>query len=348
MKKSTVVLLHFSYWMLYLLLVMAFFIIMPGNNKPIFSQALFSSHLSIVSILPAVLGFYCFYSLLFHKFLRKKRLVGLLLSSAVVSIACGIVCSAVLYLAWGSRFVFNDGWNSAIAETGFFSVLAFVHGVIALVMNGFISWFSEVKMREELNKKNYDMELELIKSQSNPHFLFNTINNIDVLIKKDPDQASNYLNKLSDIMRFLLYETKDEKIPLSKELNYIEKYIELQKIRTSNTEYIEYNVEGNVTNETIAPFTLIPFIENAFKHAESKKSDNAINIDIKVEKESVKLSCSNKYIENSLGKIENSNGLGNDLIKRRLMLLYPNRHILKINTDKGIYSANLEVWHHEN
>ncbi len=121
------------------------------------------------------------------------------------------------------------------------------------------------------------MELALVKSQINPHFLFNTINNIDVLISKDAERASAYLNKLSDIMRFMLYETKPAKIPLPKELTYIEKFIELQKIRTTNEHYVNYSIKGDTANFMIPPMLLISFIENAFKYADNKKVENAIN-----------------------------------------------------------------------
>src|ERR1044071_687955 len=116
------------------------------------------------------------------------------------------------------------------------------------------------------------MELALIKSQINPHFLFNTINNIDVLIAKDSAKASEYLNKLSGILRYMIYETRNEKISLAGELDYIEKYLELQKIRTANPDYVNFQISGEANNLKIAPMILFPFIENAFKHTENKKN----------------------------------------------------------------------------
>ena len=169
--------------------------------------------------------------------------------------------------------------------------------------------------------------------RSDPHFLFNTINNIDVLILKDPDEASSYLNKLSDIMRFMLFDTKTDKIPLKNELSYIEKYIELQKIRTSNTNYVSYEVTGNPIGKSIAPMIFIPFIENAFKHSDNKKIENAISIQINISTESTSLDCVNKY---SLykEKRKDSLGLGNELIKKRLNLIYPENHSLIIRSEE--------------
>ena len=186
------------------------------------------------------------------------------------------------------------------------------------------------------------MELALVKSQINPHFLFNTINNIDVLIEKDAVKASAYLNKLSDIMRFMLYETKTEKIPLSKELQYIEKYIDLQRIRTSNPNYVNYTVEGDPCDLMIEPMLFIPFIENAFKHAEGKKAEDAIKIRFSIGHRSIAFDCENRYSVYQLERPDHS-GMGNDLIKKRLSLLYPGKHSLDIVTGDGIYKAKLTL-----
>jgi len=187
------------------------------------------------------------------------------------------------------------------------------------------------------------MELALVKSQINPHFLFNTINNIDVLITKDATRASEYLNKLSDIMRFMLYETRPAKIALNKELAYIEKFIELQKIRTTNSHYVNYTVKGDARNLMIPPMLLIPFIENAFKHAENKKAENAINIHLDIEHEKFVFKCENFYNQNTQMKQEHS-GLGGELIKKRLALLYPGKHKLTITNNNELYRVALSLY----
>ena len=143
-------------------------------------------------------------------------------------------------------------------------------------------------------------------------------------------------------MRFMLYETKTEKIPLTKELTYIEKYIDLQKIRTPNINYINYHVEGDWDNLVIAPMLFIPFIENAFKHSENKKLDNAVNIKLAINKEMIIFECENKYSEGVDNKLEQS-GLGNELIAKRLQLLYPNKHTLEVSNKNLTYSVKLVV-----
>lgn len=109
------------------------------------------------------------------------------------------------------------------------SFIAFIEGFVGFVIRGFIAWYSDIKVKEALLIKTHQTELALLKSQLDPHFLFNTLNNIDVLILKNPNIASEYLNKLSGIMRFMLYETKEEVIPLSKEIEYIKNILSCKR-----------------------------------------------------------------------------------------------------------------------
>jgi LytS/YehU family sensor histidine kinase len=213
---------------------------------------------------------------------------------------------------------------------------------VALVIKGFITWFNEIKMKEALKAKNHEMELALIKSKLDPHLLFNTINNIDALIIKDAVEASNYLNKLSDIMRFMLYETMAEKILLSQEIEYIEKYIALQKIRTANLNYVHLAVTGSIGNKSIAPMVFIPFIENAFKHSTNKKLENAIRVDILISDNDIKLVCENKFDLRTSAQQPNS-GLGNELVQKRLELIYPGKHHLVVHKNNDLYSVNLTI-----
>jgi LytS/YehU family sensor histidine kinase len=182
----------------------------------------------------------------------------------------------------------KKGRSTAFSVILVITFISSICGIVALILKGFITWFNEIKLKELLREKNYEMEMSLIKSKLDPHLLFNTINNIDALILKDAVAASDYLNKLSDIMRFMLYETKADKIFLSKEIEYIDKYIALQKIRTANENHVHFAVTGIPGNKLIAPMVFIPFIENAFKHTNNKKLENAITINILIEDESGK------------------------------------------------------------
>ena len=212
------------------------------------------------------------------------------------------------------------------------------------MLKGFLTWYEELKLKEELLEKTHRMEMALVKSQLDPHFLFNTLNNIDVLIEKDPARASVYLKKLSDIMRFMLYQTKGSEIPLKQELDYIEKYIELQKIRTANPHYVSFELQGDPEGRKVAPMVFIPFIENAFKHATNKKVNHAVDIAIDIEKDSIHFRCQNVFDPLKIVS-DGDNGLGNELIAKRLNLLYPEHHNLEVQKENGMYQVELSIDH---
>jgi hypothetical protein len=302
----------------------------------------------LFAFVPSFLSFYLYYFILFPKYLQQKKflqsiIVGLLVSAGVAVIAY------ILH-----RFLIETGHVVDMDEAGkngrstagrvivIMTFIGSVCGVVALVIKGFITWFNEIKLKQALKEKNHEMELALIKSKLDPHLLFNTINNIDALIIKDAVEASNYLNKLSDIMRFMLYETMADKILLSQEIEYIEKYIALQKIRTANVNYIHFTVSGDIGNKFIAPMIFIPFIENAFKHTTNKKLENAITVNILITDKKIKMVCENKF--DSKPKVQPmDSGLGNELIQKRLQLIYPDKHLLEINKNNELYSVHLTI-----
>jgi two-component system, LytTR family, sensor kinase len=144
-------------------------------------------------------------------------------------------------------------------------------------------------------------------------------------------------------MRFVLYETKAEKILLSQEIEYIGKYIALQKIRTSNQDYVRFEVTGSIGNKLIAPMVFIPFIENAFKHTNNKKRENAITVIIAIKEDVIQLICRNKYDPKSVKQPSRDGGLGNALVQKRLDLLYKGRHTLQVDNREELYSVNLTI-----
>jgi two-component system LytT family sensor kinase len=335
MKKYLVVLLHSAYWLIYLIVLSIFSMIHTHGEK---IEILHPGFLG--SLIAGVSGFYLFHNIFFRKYFIGHQYFKLLLTILYTIIATPVITEMLLYFFYTSVGFKVHGHPKDFFFGGLIlSIVTLINCGLGLVMKSFI-WRLEMRSKDEINKKNHEMELALMKAQINPHFLFNTINNIDVLILKDPVKASEYLNKLSDIMRFTLYETKAEKIPLSKELSYIKKYIELQKIRTSNESFIKYVVNGEPNNLLIEPMLFIPFIENAFKHAENKKVENAIKISFAIEKDKIKFECENAYSVNTQLKPEHS-GLGNDLIQRRLALLYPNKHTFEVINKSNIYKVNL-------
>ncbi len=342
MKKSVVVGLHLLYWSTYLFVLFLIYVSSQQDKQGIAMPGPIMLHVWLSSVLvPGLISFYSCYTFVFSRFLKQKKVLRLILSGLTIFLI-GAVAEDIYVSIIPGPGLFAGGSGSFIGLSIVFYLIALVNGIMGFILKGFITWYEDIKLKAELSKKNHEMELALVKSQINPHFLFNTINNIDVLIQKDAAKASAYLNKLSDIMRFMLYETKTETIPLKQELEYIEKYIDLQKIRTSNPNYVNYSVQGDAGNSMIAPMLFIPFIENAFKHAENKRIENAINIRVVIENGKILFDCENSYSTDTQTKLGHS-GLGNELIQKRLNLLYSGKHTLEIFDDGKTYKVKLTI-----
>jgi two-component system LytT family sensor kinase len=340
MKKSTVliILMQLAYWLAPL--IPMFYVYVTGPIE--FEIAGFTDQ---TAFLLSFLVFYLFYFFLFPRFLYRPQLIKFAMWSLltiVVTVGIGYLCVAVFvrynYDPQALENFLNAGKRNTITV-----IVTKVLGaaIVACVMKGFITWFTEIHYREQLEKQNVATNLELLKAKINPHFLFNTLNNIDVLIEKDAATASVYLKKLSDILRFTLYESPSDTIPLKRELDYILQYIDLQKIRTSNPHFVTVDFSKAKNDVEIAPMLFIPFIENAFKYSTNKKIDNAIVINIATQANTITFNCSN--VHDVSEQITGEGGLGLTIMKERLQLLYPGNHQLEINKTAERFIVNLII-----
>ena len=209
------------------------------------------------------------------------------------------------------------------------------------------NWIESKRKQEMLEKEKLETELKFLKSQFNPHFLFNTINSIFVLIHKNPDMASESLAKFSNLLRYQLYECNEQQIPLSHELSYLENFIELEKLRQDTQ--VEVNTQINPLSSptlTIAPFLLMPFLENAFKHvSQSKSTPNWIDLHLEVKAHTLFFSISNSIAPAHLAPdaLMDYGGIGLKNVKRRLELLYPGQYGLSIQKEGGAFGVKLEL-----
>jgi hypothetical protein len=193
-----------------------------------------------------------------------------------------------------------------------------------------------------LRSENLQSELKFLKSQINPHFLFNALNNIYTLSIIKSDKAPDTILKLSDMLRYIIYDCNEERVPIGKELNYIRNYIALQKLKDENIN-IELQLEENNKALLIAPMILIPFIENSFKH--SKIEDTAkgwIRLSMSTADNILKFQISNSLETGTYTK-DRVGGVGLENVKRRLELSYPNRHELIISKDKNSFTVKLNI-----
>lgn len=347
MKRSFVILLHVGFWACYFLLVFIALGLYYRSNHDVSRVMNAFKSILLFAFIPSATSFYSYYFFLFPRYLQDRKIFLSIFFGVLISLLAGVMGYILIrYSIESGRLIdMNEGGkhgrSTAPLTILVMTLIGLLSGGVALVMKGFVTWYNEIKLKEILREKNHEMEMMLIKKQFDPHLLFNTINNIDSLILRDAVAASDYLNKLSDIIRFVLYETRTDKILLSKEIEYLEKYIALQKIRTANANYVHFAVTGNIGNKIIAPMIFIPFIENAFKHTTNKKVENAIMINIFINDEFIQLTCENKYDSKSVP--QESGGLGNELIQKRLSLIYPEKHTLEVAKDNELYRVNLIV-----
>jgi two-component system LytT family sensor kinase len=199
--------------------------------------------------------------------------------------------------------------------------------------------YKEVQ-EKEAQLQNKQSELSFLRSQVNPHFLFNNLNNIYSLVYYQSDQALNAIAGLSELLRYMLYDAS-ETVTLTKEVTYIEKYIALQQLRFEKPSEIGFKVSGNFDEVGIPPLLLIPFVENAFKHGDAS-AGNWLNINLATGDDHIRFSCSNKK---DVKQHDPTGGIGIDNVKRRLALLFPGKHQLDISDDTEWFTVKLELYY---
>ncbi len=209
--------------------------------------------------------------------------------------------------------------------------------IVTLLLTVLSNWFSVRQDQLNLERANNEANLSLLKAQLHPHFLFNSLNNIYSLAQSNPT-VSGYILKLSDSLRYMTYETQDKLTLLSDELNYIENYIDLEKLRLPDVTDISYDVRGNAEGLLIAPLMFLPFIENCFKHCD--RSNPTISIGFEILNEQITLKTENNL---KPSEIQVSGGLGLQNIKQRLEILYPNKHTLNITDGDQQYVISCTI-----
>jgi len=199
------------------------------------------------------------------------------------------------------------------------------------------------RIAKEKENEYLKTELALLRSQVSPHFMFNVLNNMVSLARKRSDQLEPSLIKLSSLMRYMLYETGEEKVSLENETEYLNSYIDLQKQRFGKKVALNVNMLPADKPYDIEPMLLIPFVENAFKHGTGLIEDAQINITLKAEKNDLCFSVTNKFDEKSEEVKDKASGIGLANVQRRLELLYPDKHKLTITKDNHYFSARLTI-----
>ncbi|MBQ4821647.1 histidine kinase [Aquimarina sp. MMG016] len=289
---------------------------------------------------------------LIPKYLEKRKYLtylfffGLTILITVLIITSGYFVTAYVANATVTELFGDQTFMKLVKSSPLSSTLASM--TLAMSIKLAKNWIKSQQRQQLLEKEKVETELKFLRSQFNPHFLFNTINSIFVLIHKNPDMASESLANFSDLMRYQLYECNEAKIPLNKEINYLKNFIELGKLRLDNTVKVTTNIEEQIYGDvSIAPFILMPFVENAFKHvSQNQDQKNWISIHLRFSEEKVVFKVENtviKHTENNVDDLMKDSGIGLKNVQRRLDLVYPDQYELFIEKTREIYKIKLEL-----
>jgi sensor histidine kinase YesM len=236
--------------------------------------------------------------------------------------------------------------NSFIQNQQFIFLSTFFFGGSSTVFKIINDWMKHQREKKELQQETLQSELKYLKTQINPHFLFNTLNNLYALTLKKDDRAPEIVMKLSEMMRYMLYDCNERRVMLSKEVHYITNYLELEKLRQGKKCEVNFEVEGEITDQRIAPLMFIPFLENSFKHGlNTLITEGYVHIKLKVKEDHIKLKIENSKAPTLPAQNHNkkSGGIGLKNIKRRLNLMYPSNYYLDIKDNPDHYKVNLSI-----
>lgn len=269
---------------------------------------------------------------------RYWRYVGLVLLSILV-----YLCIQSFYDYYLYGFVVAPTQNRDWLETlsyNFFSTLWYLALMVPLKLS--IDWYEQQRQLQKIAVEKLQAEVNFLRSQVNPHFLFNILNNLYALTLKKSDLAPDMVLKLSEMMEYMLYDSDDVKVPLEKEINYLQNYIELERIRCGDHSDIALEVKGYATGQEIAPLLLLPLVENAFKHGIGKQADKAwLHSTLILNSTAVEMTVENN--KPAIYPKSQKGGIGLVNLRKRLELLYPGRYTLQTEDHLDTYKAALYI-----
>lgn len=337
MQKNSGWLIHVAIWAV--ILAMPFFSPQPG--KPLHGGVDYSRFLPVT--VSFVIVFYTNYLFLIKRYLSNRKFGAYILWNVGLIAAV----SAMVHLFF--RFIISPAGvpppHSALDTISFTvrnTVIYIAIAGIAVAVKMTTEWYNNEAQRKEIEKNQAEAELANLKSQVNPHFLFNTLNNIYSLIQIDPAQAQEAVHDLSGMLRYVLYESQKDTVPLSKEYEFLKEYVKLMSARLTSGVKLEVSLPQSPSVRQIAPLLFIPLIENAFKHGISDTQESFIRIRLDEDREYV--TC---LVENSCFPKDDTDrsgsGIGITNLRRRLDLLYPGAYSFEYGRVQSVYRSLLRI-----
>ena len=307
---------------------------------------------SVPARFPFILGssiviFYINYLYLIPHFLLKKKILLYIIS--IIALIAVVIAATELIKIVGPPMPrphgnFNNELPNPKKRLFHFELIFPIFFNLALLVIGtsiriYEEWNKNERKRHEIESQKKTTELHFLKHQINPHFLFNSLNSIYSLTTKKSGDAPEAIITLSELMRYMLYKTDNDFVLLKDELDYIQNYLKLQRLRIANNENITLNIHGDISDQKIRPLLLISFIENAFKHGTDFMGNTEVRINISVHKNQLQFSCIN--LIGNKKKNKKHSGIGLQNTKERLELLYPNKHKLVVKELENKFIVNL-------
>lgn len=334
------ILLHITFWFGVLIFYLYFFGVGSENFNYVLSFSLYLMPITII------ITYVSIYKLIPDYLVKKQYALFALYSIYTLIISSYLIIFSVFYgLIYLSHF---ESKNMAPISKNMFFIMVAVY-LVTIVVSAFKMVKLNLKNTERANKletkvletqlKLKEQELQYLKMQIHPHFLFNTLNTLYGFALKKADETPEMIIKLSNLLDYLLYQVEKPFVLLNDEVNHIKDYIDLEKMRFSDFLDITFNSTGNFETTKIAPMLLLPFVENSFKHGALKNSILSIKINLNFQDNVLKF-----YIENN-ASVENQSkkGIGLDNLKKRLNLLYKDNYTLHISSDEDLFKVNLSL-----
>jgi sensor histidine kinase YesM len=325
-------LLHITFWVLYAVYRFFDFLDFGGTDTWVFVLLPLSFYIT---------SSYVHYFWVLPLWIQKKRIWLYILCVAlliVVNAITKVLIEMKVYSALRPDIDFFQSIHTMSIITGMWNTASFL--LFTGMLRFTIDRFDLENKRKQLENEKLVAELNYLKAQINPHFLFNTLHNLNYLVYSGSKSATDVIIKLSNIMRYMIYEASKEKVLLTHELNYIRDYIHLESIRLNNAFNLTFETDGEVQQVEIAPLVLITLIENAFKHGvRDSVKDCWIQINLLVSDSIISFWVENKILPANI--VDHPSGFGLENLRKRLSLTYPDRHLLTIKETDTTYRINL-------
>ncbi|MBC7883956.1 MAG: histidine kinase [Saprospiraceae bacterium] len=296
----------------------------------------------IVNVVFFALIAYFNYFILFPKYLKDKNLWWHFGALALTSVLLTPIKTICLYFISNGNNILQTHY---VENQLYIFLSTFFVGTSTTIYKVMNDWLIQQRNKKDLESQTLQSELKFLKSQINPHFLFNTLNSLYALTLKKSDLAPEIVLKLSEMMRYMLYECNEKEVPLRKEINYMQNYLELEKLRHGAKMLIDFKINGHIDGQKISPLILIPFIENSFKHGiNNQVSQGFVNLELNVMEHDIQMIIENSK-STSRPKIgeKRTGGIGLVNVKRRMDILYADHHHLEIKESPNTYKIELNL-----